>query len=381
MFLMQLLFVMVYSQLPPSPPLFSWDTVPLFMHAMNATGALNDTAAAYMATFPLVTVEKSQGQDMNNPVCNTTQEPCEEDMIIAACKKIKSYNSSTRTMFYLNTMYNLPQYRLSTNFYGENSKYLLHDQSGNLVHGCNKNTNHTTIFDLSQNETIQFWLNTVEYAMTHQPMAVDGIFADTCRGKTSQDLKCVNMSQQKANEWDNGHIQMVKDAMRIVKKYNNDRGIIICNNDDIDTVNGRMFEQLRINDTSGVPQGNDLEILMRENGVRITEPHKDKCFPGSDVYNQSLAVYLIGAYEYSYYGCTEGWTIQEGWDIIWQNKDYFKELGKPLMNATFNNLTQIYYREFDKGVKVWLDYLWKYPCIKWNDGSITGNKTDCDEYF
>ena len=37
-------------------------------------------------------------------------------------------------------------------------------------------------------------------------------------------------------------------------------------------------------------------------------------------------------------------------------------------------------REFKHGVKVYLDMAWQQPCIKWNDGSITGSKDNCDKY-
>eukprot|EP01084_Bolivina_argentea_P003656 6876_1 len=382
LFVIYLLISITLCKLPPNPPLFSWNTVPLFMHSQNKSGPLNDTAAQYMSTFPIVSIEKSQGQDPNNPYCNTTKQPCQEDIIIASLKKIKSYNPNTRGLFYLNSMINFPQYTLSTNFYGKNEKYLLHDSNGNLVYlnQCNQNAPHQTIFDLSQNITREFWLNTIEYAMTKEPDIVDGIFIDRAKSRISEELSCVNITTQKANAWDNGHIEIMKYAMNIVRKYNSDKGIIICNNADVENVNGRMFERLRQNDTHGIPNGNDLNVFMNDNGVRIVNLHEDNCQRGLSVYNQSLAVYLIGAFEYSYYGCTEGWTLQTGWDTIWENVDYFKDLGRPKFNATFDNKTQIYYREFEKGVKVWLDYLWEYPCIAWSDGTITGKESDCNKY-
>ena len=128
------------SQLPPSPPPFSWDTIPLFIHAANGSGSLNQTAAKYMSTFPIATIDKMQEQNTSNPVCSLT-EPCEEDKIIAALQQIRSYNKDVRTIFYLNTMINFPQYALSQNFTGSNEKYLLHDANGNLLYmdACNKN--------------------------------------------------------------------------------------------------------------------------------------------------------------------------------------------------------------------------------------------------
>eukprot|EP01083_Nonionella_stella_P057743 151465_1 len=91
-----LLILGVSSTLPPSPPPFSWDTIPLFIHADYWHGPLNDTAAEYMSSFPLATIEKGQGQDYSNPICS---EPCAEDKMIAAGQKIRSYSNDTRIIF------------------------------------------------------------------------------------------------------------------------------------------------------------------------------------------------------------------------------------------------------------------------------------------
>eukprot|EP01084_Bolivina_argentea_P070422 128011_1 len=287
------------AQFPPSPPPFSWKTVPLFMHAANQSGPLNQTAAAYMSTFPLATIEKIQ--DLNSSCPLNTPAPCEEDKIIAALKQIRSFNQETRNLFYLNTIINFPQYRLSTNFYGENEKYLLHNEQGKLVYlgECQPNSPNYTLFDLSYNKTRNFWLNTVQYAFTNEPGIVDGIFAD--RGKpTFQISHCFNLSQNQSNALNNGHILLMQETMELIKKLNPKRYVMIANGNDIPKVNGRMFESI-----------NTMQYLsdfMNETGVRITEAHQDKCTIYSTVYNQSLAVYLIGAFEGSYYGCTEQWT-------------------------------------------------------------------------
>ena len=148
-----------------------------------------------------------------------------------------------------------------------------------------------------------------------------------------------------------------------------------------------MFENFQTNDTwaSKTNNPNDLIELMNDNGVRIAEVHGDRAnydTPSSPTYNKTLSAYLIGAYEYSYYACTAGWDLQmqSGWNTMWENPDYHKSLGAPLGNATFNNNTKTYFREFKSGTKVYLDYEWNYPCIKWSDGSITGNVNDCNRY-
>eukprot|EP01084_Bolivina_argentea_P248465 415640_1 len=366
-----------FSQLPPSPPIFSWDTVPLFMHAGNTSGPLNETAAKYMSSFPLVTTNAETGNNGSHAPCGN-MEICEEDRIISALQQIRSYNNQTRTLFYLNSVLLFPPYRLYNNFIGENEKYLLHDKNGNLIYlkQCKSKSPNYTVFDLSQSKTRLFWLNTVKYALTKYKGVVDGIFADRANNQ-SHSVQLCNITQSKYNKWNLGHELMLQEAMDLVYSINSERGIIIGNNADIGIVNGRMFEMF---ETYNYNTGQNLKQLMNENGKRITEVHEDQCTFYSAKYNQSLAAYLIASYKYSYYGCTQGFTLQKGWDIIWQNQDYFKPLGEPLMNATFDNNTQIYHRKFGKGVNVWLDSQWLKPCILWSDGSITGNKIDCDTY-
>ena len=150
-------------QIPPNPPSFSWDTIPLFIHAGNGSGPLNQTAAKYMSTFPIATIPQHQAGP-NGPIenCSNPQQMiCEEDALIMALSQIKSYNNNTRTLFYLSSFFNMPWYNLSTFFYGENEKYLLHYNGTLAKMGvCNPNAGHAnlTIFDLSQNETRNIWL-------------------------------------------------------------------------------------------------------------------------------------------------------------------------------------------------------------------------------
>ena len=381
---LQLLLTCTFSTLPPSPPPFSWDTIPLFIHAQNQSGLLNETAAKYMATFPIATVEKAQ-DDANNPVCNPVNgKICEEDRIIQALKQIRSYSDETRTIFYLNSLLNFPQYNLSTQFLGPNKKYLLHDQNGKLIYlpQCSKGAPNETIFDLSYNETINFWLQTVEYAMTKEKGIVDGIFADRCNFNISSYSHCINITKLKQQQWNQGHIYMLEQAQKLITSHNNERGILIGNNANIHGVNARMFENFRYDDAGAVNDGtsDDLVALMNETNVRISEVHGDKANYGSFTYNQSVSAYLIGAYNYSYYACTKGWTLQSGWDEMWQNPDYKKNLGQPLTHAIYDNKTKIYSRQFKSGTKVYLDLKWQNPCIKWSDGTITGNYTACNKY-
>ena len=75
----------------------------------------------------------------------------------------------------------------------------------------------------------------MKYALTKYPGVVDGIFADRARSTASDNLNCINWTQQHATDWQ-------KEAMSLVYSLNKDRGIVMYNNADFKTVNGRMFE-------------------------------------------------------------------------------------------------------------------------------------------
>ena len=356
-----------FSTLPPSPPSFSWDTIPLFMHAANQSGPLNDTAAKYMATFPIATVEKFQDSP-DGTVCTSTNEECEEDKIIAALKKIRSYSSGTRTIFYLNGAINFPQYKLALQFTGENQKYLLHDKNGKLCH----HSGNGTFFDFSQNETINFFLDTVKYGMTAGgDGVVDGLFLDQGNKMLSTTEGDCIVTAEFAKAWDNGHVYVEQQTQKLITSLNKDRGILIVNNADVSGVNARMFEKFQ--------PGNETTFINEKNN-RISEVHGENCVYGSSNYIRTVTAFLIGAYEGAYYAYSEGWTLQSGWDELWECKDCHKALGEPLGDASYDSKTKIYSRAFKSGTKVYIDSDWNYPCIKWSDGSITGSTDNCKRY-
>lgn len=71
---------------------------------------------------------------------------------------------------------------------------------------------------------------------------------------------------------------------------------------------------------------------------------------------------------YNYYWCSQGWTLQTGWDSM--SPDYLRPLGAPTGNAT--RTANGWARAFASGTKVTLDTAWARPCIEWADGHRTG---------
>lgn len=337
------------------------------MHAANESGPLNDTVAAWMARYPLVTIEKIQAISADPPNKQA------EEKIMAALDKVKAINPNTRGLFYLNTILNFKQYSLADRFFA-NEQLLLHDASGRLAN-LSLRGNHLTIFDLSSEAARRLWLETIDDALTKSK--IDGVFADRGRARAEIDLRSINLTEAKRAIWNEGHAMLIRELMMLVSERRPQTGIVIPNGADFVGVNGRMFESIRCNDTHSVPPNNDILALQAEEQAgRIAEVHSDNCSPGTSAFNVSLAAYLVGAVNYSYYGCTEGWTVQSGW-LIWP-AEYSKPLGAPLAAGVLKNGT--WTRSFAKGTRVWLDQVncvWSRPCIHWGDDTWTGKHQDC----
>lgn len=116
------------QSIPPNPPRFSWDTLPVFIHTYDPLH--NETTARYFARFPLVTMAGFAGQSDCCTVLNKTC--CNEGRFPSFARAVATADSSpegkkTRVLFYQNTLINFPQTLLS-NIIPE--KYLLHDSKG-----------------------------------------------------------------------------------------------------------------------------------------------------------------------------------------------------------------------------------------------------------
>merc|ERR1712228_589045 len=75
-------------------PNFSWDTVPVYIHMCNGSGPFNDSTNEYLASFPIVTIEKGQGVNSNNTMPSNYSQQYAENKILDACKAIKAMNES-----------------------------------------------------------------------------------------------------------------------------------------------------------------------------------------------------------------------------------------------------------------------------------------------
>merc|ERR1719498_1476503 len=77
---------------------FSWQTVPLYWYSADPWNAFDDDTAAYAAAHPVV-VPNGNHMRWVHPISDK-----QEDKLVQAAKQIKGKNSSTKLLFYLNSM-------------------------------------------------------------------------------------------------------------------------------------------------------------------------------------------------------------------------------------------------------------------------------------
>ncbi|MGJ8640946.1 MAG: putative glycoside hydrolase [Opitutaceae bacterium] len=150
------------SQADPSIyPEFSWDRVPLYMH-IRKDKAYTDEEIAFIAKFPLVTFEKSNGHKEFGST--------EEGTLIAA-RKVKAINPLTKILYYRNVLVHYGGYAANEAL-KEISGALLEDSKGNqkLVR------NRVAAYDLSNAQMRNWWVDQCR-EMTQDP-AIDGVFLD-----------------------------------------------------------------------------------------------------------------------------------------------------------------------------------------------------------
>ena len=85
-------------------PKFSWETVPVFIHMCNGSGPFNESTNNYLASFPIVTIEKGQGVFSNGTMPLNYSDQYAESKILEACKAIKEVNDTVTCIFYYNSM-------------------------------------------------------------------------------------------------------------------------------------------------------------------------------------------------------------------------------------------------------------------------------------
>lgn len=142
-------------------PEFSWDTLPLYMHVRKAT-AFSDEEFKFLAKFPLITLEKSNGHETYGSV----------DLgCIEAAKGIKQLNPNAKVLFYRNVMVHYGGYSFDKRLDDIPGWYLEGKEGEDkLVRG------KVRAYDLSNEKLRQWWVDGMAEVCSSE--YIDGLFLD-----------------------------------------------------------------------------------------------------------------------------------------------------------------------------------------------------------
>jgi hypothetical protein len=145
----------------PRYPDFSWDTLPLYMHVRKAD-AFTDQELEYLASFPLITLEKTTGMRSSGSTDQGT---------IDAAIGIKQRNPRAKVLFYRNVIVHYGGYSFDSQLGQINQPFLVNRRGkGQLIRG------RVEAYDLSNPKVIDWWVESATAVARHR--AIDGVFFD-----------------------------------------------------------------------------------------------------------------------------------------------------------------------------------------------------------
>lgn len=145
----------------PRMPEFSWETIPRYIH-VRKTDAFTKEEVKYLASFPLITFEKTTGKDAYGST---------EKGTIEAAKAVKALNPAAKTLFYRNVIVHYGGYAFDDRLRRISSPFLV-DKAGRqkLVRG------RVQAYDLANPEVVDWWVKSMAEVCRHP--AIDGLFLD-----------------------------------------------------------------------------------------------------------------------------------------------------------------------------------------------------------
>lgn len=297
----------------PARPRFSWDTLPVFYHSCNLSGAFTSEAIKVVAKFPLVTIEKGQG------VFDPDDKRFAEDKILDTLRRVKTADPNVSAIFYYNSLLDWPFYRLHEQFL-QHPEWWVKKQDGSVcrMSGDGQFPNSTGIlaFDFAQADVRDFWVD--ECVNMTRSGVVDGCFVD----------RAIDTPCGAGDAYRKGHV-MVQQQLQIALGD----GLVIANHAyDMPGVSATMIEFFGSNEES-------IQTLMAAAAQGKVVLAHGGCGEGV------IAAFLIGAGQGSYFGCSHGWSVQsdpigEAW-----RPEFDRPLGFPRGSAVKEG--DVYRRAFE----------------------------------
>lgn len=372
-------------------PRFNWATVPLYWYSADPKAPFNDTVAWYAASHPVVVINGNHERFVKPAQAG------EEAKLHATARRLKSLNHTTSVLFYLNSMMDWVQYDLHGEMIARHHEWWVKNEVGETV--C---LDGQPLFNHTITGMRQLWLDTLAQAMATGLYA--GVFADRANplpkghkdpatlgagcGIYDDDLGTCTpattappfvYSAWAYERWAEAHAAVLATAQAASTPL-----MVVANNNATPGVRGRHFEKWAHADFDGDTIVGDLvQLQQAASRGELTLVHGgEPC--DADALSLSLAAFLVGAGRLSYFGCTDGWTVDGGW--MDRPVEYDLPLGPPLGLATSSvgpGGMAVYSRCFASGTEATLHVPVNSNgpgasgCVFWGNGHVTGASEHC----
>lgn len=339
---------------PTAFPDFSWDRVPVFIHGCEGSGALNDSQLALLAKFPIVTIEKGQGQDTPGPA---------EPKMAAAAAQYRAVRPGGWVIAYLNAILDWEMFGLHEQF-AARPELWLRNASGDPVRMPGDNhfpqpKEGMLTFDHSQRATRDLFVSECVNFTRPAGGGFDGCFIDRAdyalavQGKLRSTYGMTNESVQALIEGQELLMAELQDAV------GSDHMVIAK-----DKGKTAGFKDIRFSNTlfltdsfcSGKMAECSEELHAARDAAKrgqMVQAHGQGGYNDEANFNFTLAAFLCFAEEHSHYSYSEGWYFSgvhwwEQWD---------RPLGAPLGDAVVNGTgaKESWRRSFAGGAVAWVD--------------------------
>lgn len=180
-------------------PSFSWERVPRYMHIRKDTAFTADEIR-YLASFPLVTFEKSTGaKEFGSTEAGT----------LAAARAVKKINPATKVLYYRNVI---------VHYGGYAANAALKEIPGDLLVGRSGSDklvrNRVQAYDLSNAKMRDWWLANASQVCADP--AIDGLFLDGNVKVLEPAYLRDEIGEKKKAELVDGYTVMMQNARRIL---------------------------------------------------------------------------------------------------------------------------------------------------------------------
>ncbi|NME68721.1 putative glycoside hydrolase [Flammeovirga aprica] len=346
---------------PPRVMKHDWSRIPMFFHFGKPKDTLTEQEAEFVAQrTDIIALEKMHGYYK----LKSTEKGTYLD-----AEKLKKYNKDAKVIFYWNTFLNYSFYDANAT-YDQHPEWWLRGLDGELDY--KPHTKHLKRYDLSNEEVRKWWVSVAVEAMKND---CDGVFMDAFIQIISPANKKL-WGEEKFNAIQDGLFSILEETREALGKDN----IMICNG--IRSLRGttKGMEFVKYTDAVMIEHfghfhSGSKEMLLadikavqeigKQKKMALVKGWPNFSWIDKDVMKESfehkkalaiehlpfsLACFLMGANDYSYFSYSWGYEFKHGFQLQYDLLE--KDTGKPL-----NEFTQkgwVLTREFEK-VKVTVD--------------------------